>query len=140
MRIIAGSPSRGSIAVEDVPAPPAGSRIEVRRELWILGSVSFISQFYYRLRSSPVRLPSDILESGKTASGSVIGALVDTPENYAANFMCQYDAEDTANNLFPNEYSGFVVSTEHGFLRAAGSSSSVWKCTVPGAFGGFKVM
>ena len=44
-RIIAGTPSRGSIAIEDNPAPAAGSTIEVRIGVCLLTRTDFLDSF-----------------------------------------------------------------------------------------------
>ncbi|KAH8114696.1 hypothetical protein DFH11DRAFT_1543945 [Phellopilus nigrolimitatus] len=130
LRIVAGSPSQGSIAVEEVAAPPVGSLVE----------------FYYRPKSSSAHLPLALLPQtcNATASDMLIGALVDNLDSNhleSSSLLSLSEPEDREKSATETYGSSFLVSTEHGFVLSAGPRGKAltpWKCTVPGTFGGLR--
>ncbi|EJC98055.1 uncharacterized protein FOMMEDRAFT_171418 [Fomitiporia mediterranea MF3/22] len=125
-RIIAGSPSRGSIAVEDVPAPPVGTSIE----------------FYYRPKTSPVQLSENVLQHNTNGSDALFGAIVDNAESAQINNQGQTLPGELKDLPFETYNSSFITSSECGLVLNTDGlrrATMPWKCTVPSAFSGLVI-
>jgi len=115
-RIVAGSPSKGSIAVEEAAAPPVGSTI----------------QFYYRRHDAPSVLP-DLPED---PSSAFLGALIENSNVVTPHNDVKLTRTTGEQKIFESK---FLISSEHGFTltpRSHKSLSMPLRCTVSGTFGG----
>ncbi|PAV17235.1 hypothetical protein PNOK_0729900 [Pyrrhoderma noxium] len=125
LRIVAGSPSQGSIAVEEVSAPEAGTDIE----------------FYYRPQLSKITLPNDIVTLCNKNSDCLLGSVVYDVDSFHrdSSLQSQENKDETRGYQVYNH--SFLNASEHGFILSPNVQNKLlapWRCSVSGAFGGLR--
>ncbi|KAJ7071853.1 hypothetical protein B0H15DRAFT_793254 [Mycena belliarum] len=112
--IMSGDPSRGTMALRSMSAPPIGAQV----------------QFFHRPKSTTPTIPEGFTHSSD--SRHILGFLACTETRQYTHASATEEVSGGIAHIFHNV---FLAGSEGGFISSRsqdGSSEAPWSCTIPG--------